>query len=373
MTIAPPVDLSPRMSSFDVDAFPVPTGREEEWRFAPIAALQRFLEPQADVGSVRAIEASPFIENRSDGVLDWWAPTNRPAAIARAQAGNVVVVDIPADARVDDPVVVTLEGQGSQSAQHVEIRAGRFSSATVVVRVDTARDVAGAIVVDVADGAELTLVTLVDGGLDKGLVCDIPARIGRDARLSASSIVLGGRTVRLLPSVHYAAPGGCAELLGAFLVENEQFLEQRIFVEHEPPHCVSRVLYKGALSGASAHSVWIGDVLVRRSAVGTDTYELNRNLLLTDGPRADSVPNLELETGDVAGAGHASATGRFDDDQLFYLMSRGIDRDRARQLVVRGFFADVVGRIPSASWRAQVMERIEQRLGLEPEVAEADD
>ena len=372
MTIAPPVDLAPRTASFDVDAFPLPTGREEEWRFAPMDSLRPFLEPQPGVGTVRATSTSSYVQNRTEGVLDWWAPTNRPAAIARAQATNVVVVDIPADAQVDEAVVVTLQADAAQAAQHVEIRAGRFSSATVVVTVDTAHDVAGAIVVDVADGAELTIVTVVDGSVDHRLVADIPARVGRDARLSASAIVLGGRTVRLLPSVRYAAPGGSADLLGAFLVDDAQFVEQRIFVEHEAPHCRSRVLYKGALSGASAHSVWIGDVLVRRTAIGTDTYELNRNLLLTDGPRADSVPNLELETGDVAGAGHASATGRFDDDQLFYLMSRGIDRDRARQLVVRGFFADVVGRIPSPAWRAEVMARIEQRLGLEPEAGDLD-
>lgn len=373
MTIAPPVDLAPRTASFDVEAFPVPTGREEEWRFAPMDALRRFLEPQSGVGAVHAVGSSPFVANRAEGILDWWAPTNRPAALARAQADTVVVVDIPADAQVDDAIEVTLQADAEFSAQHVEIRAGRFSRATVVVCVDTSHDVSGAIVVDVADGADLTLVTVVDGGVGHDLVSDIPARVGRDARLSASTIVLGGRTVRLLPSVHYGAPGGSAELLGAFLVDDAQFLEQRIFVEHEPPHCRSRVLYKGALSGASAHSVWIGDVLVRRTAVGTDTYELNRNLLLTDGPRADSVPNLELETGDVAGAGHASATGRFDDDQLFYLMSRGIDRDRARQLVVRGFFADVVSRIPSEEWRSLVMSRIEQRLGLQAEADELDD
>ena len=102
------------------------------------------------------------------------------------------------------------------------------------------------------------------------------------------------------------------------------------------------MLYKGALQGEDAHTVWIGDVRIRPTATGTDTYELNRNLVLTDGARADSVPNLEIETGEIVGAGHASATGRFDDEQLFYLCSRGIDAETARRLVVRGFFADVV-------------------------------
>ena len=116
-------------------------------------------------------------------------------------------------------------------------------------------------------------------------------------------------------------------------------------VDHEATNCRSHVMYKGALQGQDAHAVWIGDVLIQAAATGTDTYELNRNLVLTDGARVDSVPNLEIETGETVCAGHASATGRFDDEQLFYLMARGIPADEARRLVVRGFFAELVQQI----------------------------
>ena len=133
-----------------------------------------------------------------------------------------------------------------------------------------------------------------------------------------------------------------------------QHLEHRLFVDHGQPHCRSNVAYKGALQGAGARTVWIGDVLIRSNAVGTNTYELNRNLVLSDGARADSVPNLEIETGEIVGAGHASATGRFDDEQLFYLQARGIPEDEARRLVVRGFFADVIQQIG--------VDEVEERL-----------
>jgi Fe-S cluster assembly protein SufD len=165
--------------------------------------------------------------------------------------------------------------------------------------------------------------------------------------------------------VHYRGPGGRAELLGVFLADGDDYLEHRVFVEHDQPRCSSNVIYKGALAGAGAHTVWIGDVLVRRTATGINTYEVNRNLLLDDGPRADSVPNLELETGDVEGAGHASTTGRFDEQQLFYLMSRGIPEPIARQLVVRGFFADVLGRLGLADLQADIVGRIAARLGMD--------
>ena len=116
------------------------------------------------------------------------------------------------------------------------------------------------------------------------------------------------------------------------------------------------------MQGDGAHTVWVGDVLIRAEATGTKTYEINRNLVLSDGARADSVPNLEIETGEVIGAGHASTTGRFDDEQLFYLMARGIPEDQARRLVVRGFFAELIGRIPVDELRERLSAAIEERL-----------
>lgn len=366
MTITPPIDLAPATASVDVDVFAVPTGREEEWRFTPMSEFSAFFEPVDGAGVVRCHTAGPYVGSRERGPLEW-LPTNRAAAIALEHCRQTVVVELPPEAAPDEAIVVDLRADAPFAYQQVQVVAGRHSRATVIVQLDTSADITGSVVVDAADGADLTVVVLLDKPSERRLLLDIPASVGRDAHLVLATVALGGRVVRLQPSVRYAGPGGSAELLGVFLAEGDQFVEQRVFVEHDQPHCVSRVAYKGALSGASAHSVWVGDVLVRRSAVGTDTYQLNRNLLLTDGPRADSVPNLELETGDVAGAGHASATGRFDDDQLFYLMARGIPEERARQLVVRGFFADVVGRIPSIAWRDQIMARIEQRLGLDHE------
>ena len=168
--------------------------------------------------------------------------------------------------------------------------------------------------------------------------------------------------MRLSPTARFAAPGGDVELLGLYFADAGQHQEHRLFVDHAQPHCKSHVTYKGALQGEGAHSVWIGDVLIRSAAEGTDTYELNRNLLLTDGARADSVPNLEIETGEIEGAGHASATGRFDDEHLFYLMARGIPETEARKLVVRGFFAEVINKIPAEALRERLGAAIEARL-----------
>jgi len=160
----------------------------------------------------------------------------------------------------------------------------------------------------------------------------------------------------------FASPGSSVELLGVYFADAGQHLEHRLFVDHAQPNCRSRVTYKGALQGKNAHTIWVGDVLIRAAAEGTDTYELNRNLLLTDGARADSVPNLEIETGQIEGAGHASASGRFDDEQLFYLQARGINEEEARRLVVRGFLNEIIQQIGNDEVESRLNAAIENEL-----------
>ena len=187
--------------------------------------------------------------------------------------------------------------------------------------------------------------------------------VGRDAHAAHVAASLGGDLVRLIETADYAGPGGAVELLGLYFADAGQHLEHRLFVDHNAPETRSNVDYQGALQGEGAHSVWVGDVLIRKVAEGIETYESNSNLVLTDGCRADSVPNLEIETGEIAGAGHASTTGRFDDEQLFYLRSRGIDEAEARRLVVHGFFADIIRRIGVPDVEQRLLEAVEAELG----------
>lgn len=362
---APPADLAPRVYSNDPADHAVPEGREEEWRFTPISSIEDFFSAQS-WGSVSAGE-SEFVAttDTADARLADWVATDRPSALATSGATKAVVVDIPAERVVDEVIVVDLQGTHEANYARVDIKGGAFAKATVVVRHDMTQDSSGVLVTDIADSADITVLNVMDGPRTTRHLWHWHATVGRDARLLGLSITLGGALVRLQPSVRYSGPGGSVEMLGAFLATDGQFQEFRIFVDHNEPHCTSNVIYKGALSGAKAHTVWIGDVLVRREAVGIETYEMNRNLLLDDGPRADSVPNLELETGDVVGAGHASATGRFDDEQLFYLQSRGIPEVLARQLVVRGFFVDVLDKVADAELRSDILRRIEERIGMD--------
>jgi Fe-S cluster assembly protein SufD len=356
--------------SFVVDDFPVPTGREEEWRFTPLRRLRGLHDttaPAADGKVVVEVDAAPGVLVETVGRDDprigsAGKPVDRVSARAHASFAAATVVTVPAELRAERPTQITLRGEGGTSYGHLVVDVKPFAEAVVVLDHIGSATYADNVEVLVGEGAALTLVSVQDWDDEAVHLSHQRALVGRDARLKSVVVTLGGDLVRLYPQVSYAGPGGDAELLGLYFSDAGQHLEHRLFVDHAVPHCRSRVAYKGALQGADARAVWIGDVLIRHVAVGTDTYELNRNLVLTDGARADSVPNLEIETGEIVGAGHASATGRFDDEQLFYLQSRGIPEDEARRLVVRGFFADILAQIGVPELQERLVAAVEREL-----------
>ncbi|MFP5346836.1 MAG: Fe-S cluster assembly protein SufD [Actinomycetes bacterium] len=359
-----------RRTSFDVSDFPVPTGREEDWRFTPIDRLGPLLnegpsEPGAVSVELQAPEGVEHGEVPLDRDARAFVPGDRAAVVAYAGTGAALRVAIPKETELHEPVVLRLRGKnGGRVNGHILVEAGAFASGIVVIDHVGSAMHGGNVEVRVGDGAHLTVVSLQQWDDDAVHLAQHDALVGRDATFKHVAVTLGGQVVRMSTNVRYAGPGGDATLLGVYFADAGQHLEHRSFIDHAVPNCKSHVTYKGALQGETAHTVWVGDVLIRHAAEGTDTYELNRNLVLTDGARADSVPNLEIETGQIIGAGHASATGRFDDEQLFYLQARGIPEDEARRLVVRGFFADIVHQIGIPTVQEKLMEAIEAELAL---------
>ncbi|MEW2252028.1 Fe-S cluster assembly protein SufD [Streptomyces sp. NPDC058733] len=365
--------VATRMSappSFDVADFPVPHGREEEWRFTPLERLRGLHDGTATASGdgVKVDVQAPegvIVETvgRDDARLGKaGTPVDRVAAQAYSSFEKASVVTVPKETVLTEPIRIAVHGEGGTRFGHQVVELGAFAEAVVVI--DHTGDAVLAANVDyiLGDGAKLTVVSVQDWDDKSVHVAQHNALIGRDASFKSVVVTFGGDVVRLHPRVSYAGPGGEAELFGLYFTDAGQHQEHRLLVDHNVPHCKSNVVYKGALQGDEAHAVWIGDVLIEAAAEGTDTYEMNRNLVLTDGARVDSVPNLEIETGEIVGAGHASATGRFDDEQLFYLMARGIPEHEARRLVVRGFFAELVQQIGVADIEERLIAKIEQEL-----------
>jgi Fe-S cluster assembly protein SufD len=360
------------VGSFDLSDHPVPTGREEVWRFTPLKRL-RGLHDDAPLGGEAydvklEVPAGVFadgVENaESQRGLSGFVPTDRVAARVWAAAPRTFTVDVPAETELAEPVVITVTGRGGDEAiaRNVLVKVGAHSRATVVVRWEGSAVWADTVEIVVGDGAQLTYVTVQDWADDAVHHSTQHARVGRDASLKHVAVTFGGDVVRHDTTASYDGPGGEVEMLGLYFADEGQHIEHRLFVDHTAPKTRSHVVYKGALQGEGAHTVWIGNVLIRKEAEGIETYEENRNLVLTDGCQADSVPNLEIETGEIEGAGHASATGRFDDEQLFYLRSRGISEAEARRLVVHGFFNDLIRKIAVPELEQSLTATVETEL-----------
>ncbi|HEY4398441.1 MAG TPA: Fe-S cluster assembly protein SufD [Acidimicrobiia bacterium] len=369
-----PVSSLHSVGSVNPDDFAVPTGREEEWRFTPLNRLRGLHKDSPFTGAVNVtVEAAPEVTvdkldlsergRLAPSVLPFLA-MDRVSARAHAAAVSATVISVPKEAVASTPTYVRVTGNGTDAAAagHLVIDVQPYGRATVVIDQRGSATYANNVEIHVADGGDLTVVALADWADDTVQVAHHVATLGRDAHLAHFAVTLGGSLVRLSPTVRYAGPGGDAELHGIAFADAGQHLEHRLFVDHDTPKCRSRVGYKHALSGDGARTVWIGDVLIRPEATGTDTYEYNRNLVLTDGAHADSVPNLEILTGEVVGAGHASTSGRLDDEHIFYLQSRGIPFEEARRLVIRGFFGELIARIGVPELEERITTAIEEEL-----------
>jgi Fe-S cluster assembly protein SufD len=335
-----------RFTSRDPEAFELPSGRDEDWRFTPLAKIRRFFEPIVPDGVIDGENRVPLgaeVQSVTPASLRAFGsalvPADRVSALAMQRASSGLHVQVAAGADIVEPIVLERIGAGGATYAHHVVEVAANARATVVFDHCGSIQVAGNVEVVLGDGASLQLVSINDRDPGSVELTAYAALIGRDATYRFVNVALGGEVVRTV-------------------------LESRLFIDHGAPNCSSTVLYKNALLGHSARTVWIGDVRIRPAAIGTSTFETNRNLLLSDGARADSVPNLEIETGEITGAGHASATGRFDDLQLFYLRSRGISEAEARRLVVRGFFADVISRIGLPALEDRLMASIDERLSI---------
>ena len=364
-------------ASYDVNDFEVPQGRDEIWRFVSLRRLRGLhngsFAPQGEAQVEVTAPAEVTVEqvDRDDARLKTTsAPVDRIAAQAWTSMPHATVVSVPANADIAEPIVITTTGAGLDvttfAGIHIEV--GEGARATFIVEYTGSGTHADNVNYLIGDNAHVSVI--VDGQWANDAV-HVGAQsivVGRDAVLRHTAANFGGEVVRNTPRVKYAGSGGDAELLGVYYADDGQYIENRLLVDHNHPYCRSNVLYKGALQGdkssklPDARTCWVGDVLIRSNASGTETYEANRNIVLTDGARADAIPNLEIETGDIPGAGHAATVGRFDEEQLFYLKSRGIPDGEARRLIVRGFFNEVLNRIPVDSVRDELINRVSGEL-----------
>lgn len=361
---------SERPKSFAPDDFSEPTGREVDWKYSPVGEFAELFANEPGAGNLEIVVAGP--ESIELGTLSEgeaprgyaFIPEDLPAAIASRQTTEAASVTIPSGQELAEPVTITVRGQDATVREfaHLVLHAQANSKATVVLDHVGSALLSENVEIVLDEGATLDVIVIHDWNDDSVHTGAHQAALAKDAHLTHTIVSFGGKVVRVNPTIHLNGDGAEGIAKGLYFSDAGQHIEHQVYIDHVGERTVSDVNYKGALQGTGARSVWIGDVLIRQSAVGTESYEQNRNLVLSNGARADSVPNLEIETGEIAGAGHASATGRFEEDQLFYLMARGIDEATARRLVVHGFLNEIVQSISVPELQERLRTTLEREL-----------
>jgi Fe-S cluster assembly protein SufD len=277
-------------------------------------------------------------------------------------------VSVPAGVVVDRPIVVLhwAEGDGEASFPHTLVIAGESSEVTVLDRFgspNTDHLVDATVELLVGDAAHVRYLSIQEHGPRTWHVALQRAYVGRDATIHSSAVALGGDYARLRSEAVLTGSGAESDQLAVYFGDGRQMLDFRTLQDHRAPNTRSDLLFKGAVED-EAHSVYSGLVHLRPPAQKARAYQTNRNLVLSEGAGAESIPNLEIEANDVR-CSHASAVGPIDDDQRYYLESRGVPPEEAERLIVLGFFDDVFERLPLTSLsrrlRGAVVDKLEHR------------
>jgi len=303
-----------------------------------------------------------------------------------AFAIDPVVVDVQPGASISDPVVIVhvVSGAGGTAVfPRTVIRAGAGAEAGVielVVDADTGlladvptdwspapaspveRLVVPVTEIQVDDGASLSYVSIQSLGSATWELAHQASTIGAHATLSSYAVALGGSYARLRTDSALVGDSGASSLRAAFIGRDDQMLDFRTLQDHRAPRTTSDLLFMGAVADTS-HSVYSGLIRIRRGAVKSDAVQTNHNLVLDEGAHADSVPNLDIEENDVK-CSHGSTVGPVDEDQRYYLESRGVEPERAEQLIVAGFFESIADQVPLPGVRDLVGRSLAERSGV---------
>ena len=277
------------------------------------------------------------------------------------------LVRVPRGVVVEHPIVIVqwVDADGGAVFPRLVVQAGEASQVTVLEQLaspaSTEALVAPVVELDAGDASNVSYLGVQQLGPGVWQVGYQACRVGRDATLGSAMVALGGAYARVRTDSRLSGQGGSTKLAAVYFGDGSQMHDFRTLQDHEGPRTTSDLLFKGAVEDQS-HSVYSGLIRVRHGAAGTNAFQTNRNLVLTKGAHADSVPNLEIEENDVR-CSHASAVGPVDEDQRYYLEARGVPPEVADRLIVLGFFDEVLERTPIPGLRALLRHQLAAKLG----------
>jgi Fe-S cluster assembly protein SufD len=291
-------------------------------------------------------------------------------ALNREHGAETLRISVGRGQAVEQPVVVLhwVDAAGAAVFPRLVVHAGEASQVTVLDHSGSPADV-HALVVPVVqlladDAANLDYLNVQELGPSVWQIANHATQAGRDATLHTAIVALGGDYARVRADSRLVGQGGTSNMVAVYFGDGGQMHDFRTMQDHDAPKTTSDLLFKGAVEDL-AHSVYTGLIRVRKGAAGTNAFQTNRNLVLTEGAHADSVPNLEIEENDVR-CSHASAVGPIDEEQRYYLEARGVPTDVAERLIILGFFDEIIERTPIAGLRPRLRRAVAAKLENRP-------
>lgn len=305
-----------------------------------------------------------LVENLAGGIVR--SQEGKFAALAAAFASNGILLYVPKNVHIEQPLHSVLWGGGENYANisHLLVWVDEGASVTFVHESASAQQVpnlhSGLVEIKVSDGADLRFVELQSWGDQVWNFTHERAQVGRDANLDWIFGAMGSHLTKNFSSLELIGAGASGRMSGFYFTNGQQHLDHDTRQDHLAPHTTSDLLYKGALKGSS-RSVWQGMIYVAPGAQKTDGYQANRNLVLSPEARADSIPGLEILADDVR-CTHGATVGKIDQEPMFYLLSRGIPPEDAERLMVEGFFDPIMQRIPFEGVRERFQQAIHEKM-----------
>ena len=363
--------------SFDPNSFKFPHHSDELWRFTPLKIIHSLQNNSIVLNNYDKIDISSQsdivveqVERSDKRIGEICIPSDQIAAKAFSLFKTATIITIKHGIEISSPIEITINGPGFNfiSYGHLQVRLENLSKATIIIDLRGSGTYVDNIEIILNEGANLKLIWIANWNYRMANLSFHHTKLNKDAKLEYTNLALGGSLIRTSETIKFTGSGAHVDMRGAYFANNNQFIESRILVDHSHPNCKSNILYKGVLqktencSRAYTHTVWVGDILIRNKAKNTKTFEANYNLMLTKGTRADSVPNLEIETGEIIGAGHASTTGNFDYQQIFYLQTRGISKEKAKRLIIHGFFDEIFNKNTLPNVVERIISSIEKEF-----------
>lgn len=314
-------------------------------------------------------EAAKTVEEKFGKAVDFQKNGFTALNIAMQQEG--LFIQIPKNARVEAPIhLLFLSTEGAVSFPRVLINAGQGSNATVIesyVNAGEGRSFSNAVIeIFVEDEAQLKHFRIQKQNAESFHIGTTQAVLARGSVYDSTSINLGAALSRHDVGVRFTAEGGECFVDGLYMLNGSQHADTHSVIDHAVPHCTSHQNYKGVLSDRS-HAVFNGIVYVRENARGTDAQQSNKNLLLSNDARVDTKPQLEIFNDDVKCA-HGATVGQLEDEEIFYLLSRGLHPELARNLLTYGFAEEIINKIEIGAIKAELDEAVLNRLEANLEV-----